>query len=138
NEQNDLEEAFSRIGSEQPTDKQIRFRVSAKGRRRRIHPTIRDEVYGIGREAVINAFRHADAKAIEVEVAYNSQDLRISVRDDGRGIDPQVLATGRDGHWGLSGMRERAQRISAEFHVRSRQGNGTEVHLSVPSNVAYD
>jgi len=137
NEQSDLEEAFSRIGQEQPGEKQIQFRVTAEGPRRPLPPSIRDEVYGIGREAVINAFRHADAKTIDVEIAYNSKDLRICVRDDGRGIDPELLSKGREGHWGLSGMRERAQRISAEFHVLSRLGNGTEVHLSVPAHIAY-
>jgi ligand-binding sensor domain-containing protein len=137
NQNDDLEQALSRTGQEQSADRRIQFRVTAEGRRRLMQPSIRDEVYGIGREAIINAFRHADAKAIDVVIAYSSKHLRVCVRDDGRGIDPQMLTTGREGHWGLSGMRERAQRISAEFHIRSRQGNGTEVQVSVPAHIAY-
>ena len=59
------------------------------------------------------------------------------VRDDGCGIDPAVLKTGRDGHWGLTGMRERADRIGAELHVMSNVSAGTEIELAVPGNVAF-
>ncbi|HEX6623696.1 MAG TPA: ATP-binding protein, partial [Pyrinomonadaceae bacterium] len=98
---------------------------------------IRDEVYRIGREALVNAFRHAEAGGVEVEVEYAPKHLRVLVRDDGRGIDAEVLRSGRDGHWGLSGMRERAERIGARLKVRSRAASGTEVELNVPGHVAY-
>jgi signal transduction histidine kinase len=94
-------------------------------------------VYRIGREALVNSFRHSGAKNIEVEVEYSSRQLYIVVRDDGCGIDPQVLGSGRDGHWGLSGMRERAERIGARLKLRSRHATGTEVELSVPGYVAF-
>ena len=84
-------------------------------RRQPLHPLIRDEVYRIGREALVNAFRHSGAAEIEVEVEYAVSHLRVRVRDDGRGIDDEVLRSGREGHWGLSGMRERAERIGARF-----------------------
>lgn len=133
----DLEQAFSRIkqelGIQGPTD----FRVIVEGHPRPLRPIIRDEVYRIGREALVNAFRHSRAKSIEIEVEYLSNNLRILVRDDGCGIDPQVLRSGRDGHWGLSGMRERADRIGARLKVRSRLATGTEVELSVPGPVAF-
>jgi len=133
----DLEQAFSGIDREYSINEKVRFRVIAEGRSRALHPLIRDEVYSIGREAVVNAFRHAHAKTIEVAVVYDVNGLRVVVRDDGCGIDPQVLAIGREGHWGLSGMRERAERITAKLRVLSRQGSGTEVHLSVPGNIAF-
>ena len=100
-------------------------------------PFIRDEVYRIGREAVVNAFRHSHADNIEVEVKYAAKHLSVSVSDDGRGIDPEVLQSGRDGHWGLSGMRERAETIGARLTVRSRAAAGTEVELLVPGHVAF-
>jgi hypothetical protein len=59
------------------------------------------------------------------------------IRDNGCGIDPKTLQTGRDGHWGLPGMRERAERIGARFHVWSSPAAGTEVELLVPSHVAF-
>ncbi|MGH9840816.1 MAG: ATP-binding protein [Blastocatellia bacterium] len=94
-------------------------------------------MYRIGREALVNAFRHSSAKSIEVEVEYAAQRLRLLVRDDGCGIDPQVLQSGREGHWGLAGMRERAEQIGARLKVRSRALDGTEVELSVPRQVAF-
>jgi len=59
------------------------------------------------------------------------------VRDNGCGIDPQVLQEGREGHWGLTGMRERAERIGANLAIESAAGGGTVVQLSVPSAVAF-
>jgi nitrate/nitrite-specific signal transduction histidine kinase len=86
---------------------------------------------------VINAFRHASARHIEVELHYAPDRFRLRVRDEGVGIDEHVLKTGLDGHWGLVGMRERAERIRAQLHVFSRPSAGTEVQLDVPSTVAF-
>jgi ligand-binding sensor domain-containing protein/signal transduction histidine kinase len=137
----DLERAFSQIQRELVTGQQVGegvdFRVIVDGERRPLHPVLRDEVYRIGREALINAFRHARAKKIELELKYSSKGLWVRVRDDGCGIDDAVLQTGRDGHWGLSGMRERADRIGARLHVMTSPSAGTEVELSVPSQLAF-
>ena len=133
----DLETAFSRVPQELGVPQTVDFRVAVEGRGRPLHPLICDEIYRIGREALANAFRHAQANNIELELEYANKQLRLSVRDDGRGIDPQVLRSGRDGHWGLSGMRERAERIGARLKVWSRKGGGTEVELSVPGQVAF-
>ena len=100
-----------------------------------LHPVIRDEVYAIGREAVVNSFRHSGATWIKVELQYSATQLRVLVRDDGCGINQQVLEAGRVGHWGLSGMRERAQRIGATLKFVSCNP-GTEVELNVPGNIA--
>ena len=116
---------------------EVGYRVTVEGQPRPLHPLVRDEVYRIGREALVNAFRHSRAGNIEVELHYATDQLRILVRDDGCGIDPQVLDTGREGHWGLSGMRERAERIDAQVKVLSRPAGGTEVELRVPGSVAF-
>ena len=134
----DLAQAFSRIEQELAIQGQIGYRVVVEGRPRPLHPIIRDEVYRIGREALVNAFRHSGASSIEVDLEYSSKRLRIFVRDNGSGIDPQVLRSGREGHWGLSGMRERAGEIGARFKVWSRVGGGTEVELSIPSRTAFE
>src|SRR5579862_6478062 len=104
---------------------------------RALHPLLRDEVYRIGREALINAFRHAQASHIEVMLTFTSHRLRLLVRDDGCGIDARILRSGRDGHWGLSGMRERADRIGAQLHLFSSASAGTELELTVPGRVAF-
>jgi len=102
-----------------------------------LHPILRDEIYRIGREAVVNAFRHSHAKSIEVELDYTTRSFRFLVRDNGCGIAPEVVQSGREGHWGLPGMRERAESIGAQLHVWSSAAAGTEVELSVPGNVAF-
>jgi ligand-binding sensor domain-containing protein/signal transduction histidine kinase len=138
----DLEHAFSRIQQElvigDRAGEKVDFRVIVDGEQRPLHPILRDDVYRIGREALINAFRHARAKRIEMELRYSSKGLSVLVRDDGCGINPDVLQTGRDGHWGLSGMRERADRIGARLHVMSSASAGTEIELSVPGKVAFE
>jgi len=137
----DLEQAFARIpqelGPQSPNGTEVEFRILAEGQQRPLHPLLRDEVYRIGREALINAFRHARANQIEVTLTYASNQLRLSVRDNGCGIDAAILQSGREGHWGLSGMRERADRIRARFCVMSSASAGTEIELSVPGNVAF-
>ena len=133
----DLEEAFFRIGEELGGTDTIEFRVDVTGRTRPVQPLVRDEIYRIGRESLLNAFRHADANRIHVELQYLPRELKLLVRDDGRGIDAEVLRSGREGHWGLTGMRERASRLGARLDVRSGPGSGTEVELSVPSRVAF-
>ena len=78
---------------------------------------------------MVNALRHAAATTIEIEVSYERRHLRITVTDDGRGMETSMIRTGREGHFGLMGMQERAQRIRGQFHIRSRPGAGTAVSL---------
>jgi ligand-binding sensor domain-containing protein/signal transduction histidine kinase len=133
-----IAESFSGIPQEFAPEKRIDFQVIIEGYSRPLRPVIRDEVYRIGREALVNAFRHSKAKRIEVIIEYSAKQLRILVRDNGCGIDPQVLDSGREGHWGLSGMRERAEEIGARLRLLSGAGNGTEVELSIPGDIAFD
>ncbi len=113
------------------------FRVSIEGTPRELHPILRDDIYRIAREALRNAFRHAQASKIEAEITYGERLLRLRIRDDGKGIDPKLLDAGRDGHWGLPGMRERAQQIGAQLDMWSEAGAGTEVELRIPGSIAY-
>ena len=88
--------------------------------------------------ALRNAFRHAQAGRVEVEIRYDDEHLRLRVRDDGKGIDPKVLASqGREGHYGLRGMPERAALIGGKLAVWSEVGAGTEVELRLPANIVY-
>jgi signal transduction histidine kinase len=137
----DLERAFLRSCEELAVQQeigQIGFRLIIGGAPRPLHPAAHDEIYVIGREALINAVRHSGASRIEVELEYAAKSLRVLIRDNGCGIDTHVLRSGRDEHWGLQGMRERAQRTGAKLRVLSRVGVGTEVELSVPGQIAYE
>ena len=114
------------------------FRVLVEGGPRFVHPTVRDDLYRIAREALRNAFRHAQASQIEIEIRYDSRMLRMRVRDDGTGMDPALLEHGhREGHWGLPGMRERARALGGQFTIWSKLRQGTEVEISIPSYIAY-
>jgi len=114
----------------------VGFRVVVEGEQRELKAGLRDELYRIGREAIFNAYRHSRAKQIEAEVEYRTAQLRIAVRDNGCGIDPQLLE--RNGHWGLRGMIERAERIGARLRILSKVALGTEVELCVPGRVAFE
>lgn len=134
----DLGDAFAGIREELAEAGHIDYRVTIEGAVRPLHPMVRDEVYRIGREALLNAFRHARARTVDLELDYAPNRLRLHVRDDGAGINPQVASSGTDGHWGIAGMRERAEKIGARFTIRSRHGAGTEIELTVPAKVAFD
>jgi signal transduction histidine kinase len=114
------------------------FRVTVEGPPRDIKTVLQDELYRIGRELLRNAFRHARANEIEVEIRYDPQELRLRFRDDGVGIDPTVLSEGTlAGHWGLPGVRERAKLAGAQLAFWSQPGAGTEIQVTVPASVAY-
>jgi signal transduction histidine kinase len=133
----DLAQALARIPREFPASADTVFDVAMTGDRQPLRPLLRDEVFRVAREAVINAFRHANAGTINVEIEYGRRRLRVSVRDDGRGMDPTTVEFGREGHWGLTGMRERARRVGASLRISSSAASGTFVELTVPAAIAF-
>lgn len=133
-----LERRFSQIRRELDPKEKIEFKFNEKNLPRKLRPAIADEIYFISREALINSFHHAGANRIEVETEYGAETFRISIRDDGRGIESRIVETGREKHWGISGMRERAAKIGANFKISSRLGYGTEIELSIPNNIAFE
>jgi signal transduction histidine kinase len=132
----DLEIAFSRIRAEMRLGAQMVFRMVIRGKSRALDPLIRDEAYRIGREALVNAFLHSEAARVEVDLEYAPRQLRIAVRDNGKGIAPELLRSGR-GHRGLSGIRDQAERMGAKLKLLSRAEAGTEVELSIPAHIAF-
>ena len=125
-------------GAQQPDGHSPSFSVFVEGKQQTLPPMLQDEVYRISREVIRNAFAHAAASRIEVEIRYDRDQLRVRVRDDGKGIDSKVLEEGgQPGHWGISGMRERAQRIGARLDFWSEMSAGTEVQLTIPGAIAY-
>jgi signal transduction histidine kinase len=135
----DLAEAYRQVGEESVQDAASTLAVRVEGDTRTLHPMVREEVYSIGREAIVNAFRHAkDAVRVEVVIAYELRRFHLRIVDNGPGIDAAVIQSGgREGHFGLRGMRERSRQIGGDLEVRSRMGTGTEVDLRIPSSRAY-
>ena len=139
---NDLALAISVLGDELTavdTDTHSAVvRVNVEGTPRNLQPIVRDDVYRIAAEAVRNAIRHAHAQLIQVDVRYGERQLQLRIRDNGRGIDPRMLDERvLAGHWGLPGMRERAELIGGHLEVRSQIGSGTEIDLRLPAVMAY-
>ena len=135
----DLEEALTTTAQSAAVGGGISFRIVAEGSRRELRADCLEGSYSIGREAILNAFRHSHAKTIEVELAYGDTDFRVRIRDDGVGIRRDAAATAAArGHWGLTGMGERAERLGATLNVWSRNSTGTELELIVPAGVAYE
>jgi signal transduction histidine kinase/ligand-binding sensor domain-containing protein len=135
---NDFAEAVRALGAELGTEDAVAFRLAVEGRPREFHPIIRDELYRITREALRNAFNHAHADRIEVEITYAERLVRLRIRDNGEGIPPEVLMHGRPGHYGLNGMRERAEQMGAKFDIWcGAPGAGTEIELTISDSIAY-
>jgi signal transduction histidine kinase/streptogramin lyase len=139
----DITQLLRAMGQELAASQQGRhdpatFRLTVEGERQALSPLLQDEVYRIAREVIANAFQHASARQIEAEIRYDSRAFRLRIRDDGAGIDPRVLKQGkRAGHWGLPGIRERAEQIGARLDFWSEAEIGTEVQLAIPASLAY-
>jgi signal transduction histidine kinase len=133
----DLEAAFSHIRREVSVGSQMSFRLVAEGQPERLRPEIRDEVYWIGREALVNAFRHSHGSLVELELAYAPKGLCLVVCDNGKGMPSELSYAGRDYHRGLCAMRARAEQIGAKLTLSSRVGVGTEVDLTIPDHIAF-
>jgi len=141
-EKNDLAVAIRTVGEELASDASTQpspnFNVVVEGASRNLHPILRDEVYRLAVEALRNAFRHAAAQNVEVEIRYDEKYFRLRVRDDGKGIPSDVLSgDGREGHYGLPGMRERAKLVGGKLAIWTELDGGTEIELNIPGARAY-
>jgi signal transduction histidine kinase/ligand-binding sensor domain-containing protein len=135
-EKNDLAAAFQRAIEECRIGTSMEASFSIVGEVSEMHPIVRDEVYRIGYEAIRNACVHAQANQLQVELTY-AEDLVLRIRDNGVGIDPAIVKEGKEGHFGLQGMRERARRIMAKLTVETSKVSGTEIKLIVPGSIIY-
>jgi len=141
-EEGDLATVLGALGAELAVGSEPQatpaYRVMVEGKPRPLNPNVRDDIYRIAREAVRNAYQHANARHIETEVTFGDTNLSVRVRDDGIGVDPTILAGGqRAGHWGLPGMRERSESIGGRLDVWSERNAGTEVELGISAAIAY-
>ena len=141
-EKNDLAVAIRTVGEElasaESTQSSPNFTVVVEGTSRNLHPILRDEAYRLAVEALRNAFRHAAAQTLEVEIRYDENYFRLRIRDDGKGIGEEVLrGDGRKGHYGLYGMKERAKLVGGKLTIWSEVDSGTEIELIIPGSRAY-
>ncbi|MPT16602.1 MAG: histidine kinase [Pseudomonas sp.] len=116
----------------------VAYRVEVKGTPLALHPVVHDELYLLAREAVGNAFRHAHASLVQVQLDYDPRQFELLVTDDGRGIRADQLDSSKAlDHWGLQGMHERAAKMSATLDIHGVHGSGSQVHLTLAGELAY-
>jgi signal transduction histidine kinase len=113
------------------------FHMALEGTPRDLHPIIQDEIYRIAREALRNAFSHAEAHRVEAELTYGEHTLRLRIRDDGKGMATEILEQGRSGHYGIQGMREGARQTGGVLEIWTEAGAGTRIEFSVAGPIAY-
>ena len=135
-ETNDLAEGLRRATEECRIFSPMKTSLSVQGETREMHPVVRDEVYRVAYEAIRNACVHSKASELAVELKY-AEDLSIRVSDNGVGIPSPLISHGRDGHYGLKGMHERAERIGGKLKVTSSADSGTEITVVIPGRVIF-
>jgi signal transduction histidine kinase len=133
-----LADAFAKVAADLNYEKSVHFALKVEGSRRPLRPVVREELYFVGREAIANAFRHSEASEISVGIKYERAALVITIQDNGCGFHPSnTNNSDQTGHWGLSGMMERAHRVGADFECQSLPGSGTTILLRIPARRAY-
>lgn len=132
-----LERVLADVIRELPPPTSV-FQAIATGKSRALKPEIHEQVCHIGQEALVNAIRHSQATLIEVEVEYRHRNLRLVIRDNGCGIDPEAFRASGNSHGGLLQMDEKARVVGAQLHIWSRRGLGTEVEVLLPEYSAFD
>jgi signal transduction histidine kinase len=133
---NDLAKQLSDVARDS-SRQDVTFDLVITGVAREIRPAVHHEVFRIGSEAITNALKHSDATSVHVDLGYLNE-LRLTILDNGKGIPEEVLQRGKEGHFGLEGMRERADRIGATVEVYTRLRTGTEVRVIVPGHIAFE
>ena len=134
-----LSSALVRIFEDMATLSPMSFRVSVDGEERRLDGMVAEECYRVAREALFNAARHAGGSAVNVRLCFDSAEFKMTIVDDGVGIPPDTLSAGsKPGHWGLSGIRERALRMGGWLEIVSAGAGGTAITLAVPADLAYE
>jgi signal transduction histidine kinase/ligand-binding sensor domain-containing protein len=133
----DLVKSFSQLANEVTRGAGTYIDVIVEGRERPLNAVTGHEVLQVGRQAITNALQHAHARKIHVLLSYGERDFELRVQDNGRGINEETLNLQRPGHFGIAGMKERAERLGGSISMRSRVGEGTEVSLTVPAHLLY-
>lgn len=135
-ETNDLAAGLRRALEDCRREPSMETVFDVKGNTREMHPIVRDEIYLIGYEAIRNAHAHSAGGRIDVTLTY-ADDLSLSVRDDGIGINSVIAEAGKDGHFGLPSMRERSARIGGRLTIETSANHGTEIKIVIPGSLAF-
>jgi signal transduction histidine kinase len=133
----DLVKSFSLVANEIERDSETEIDVIVEGRERPLNAITGYEALQVGRQAIANALQHAHAKKIHVLLSYGDRLFQIQIQDNGCGINEETINLGRPGHYGIPGMKERAERLGGRIFIRSSIGEGTEINLTLPAQLLY-
>ena len=132
----DLQTDMRRAIEDDHSDGSIEVLFTVLGEVQEVHPIVRYEAFRIYQEALRNACVHSLGTRVEVQLKYG-RSLTLSVRDNGIGIESNVISSGKAGHFGLQGMHERAARIESKLSIQSSSTSGTEVSLVIPGGSIF-
>jgi signal transduction histidine kinase/ligand-binding sensor domain-containing protein len=110
----------------------VDVQVEVHGDTAAVPPDVSHQVLRIAQEAFSNVLKHSGASRVVVDLGVDARQLDLQVGDNGCGFEPRDVFSSANGHFGLMGMRERAERVNGELHLESRPGQGTQVHIQVP------
>lgn len=134
----DLAPALAAAADAACAERGVAFSLRERGERRALRADAQDELYAIAREAIANALRHSGSATLAAELSYGAAGFTLAVRDQGKGFAAGAPAGGQGGrHWGLTGMRERAERVGGALRLHSAPGAGATVEVSLPAALAY-
>ncbi len=131
-EYGDLASRLSKAANQTIGPSPVKLSVEVRGTYRPLRQNVEDELLRIGQEAVTNAIRHADPHRITIELAFDTRRVRLAISDDGRGFAFGSHPSSSNGHFGLQGMRERAEQIGGQLFIESAVGKGTKVSVEAP------
>jgi ligand-binding sensor domain-containing protein/two-component sensor histidine kinase len=127
----DLAVALREVGRRAIGDRPVLLDLVVSGSPQRCPPRVKEQLLLIGQEALSNAVRHGNPTRLDVELACDEERALLRVSDDGRGFDTDDEIA--EGHYGLRGMRERAEQVRGKVVVHSAPGRGTQVEAVVPT-----
>ncbi len=127
-EKKPLAAALEDLMAQMTTGVTMQAKLTLQGEPRSLPPEWETNLLRIGQEVLTNALRHAQAKQFDVLLVFDSHEIRLNLRDDGRGFDP---TRGHEG-FGLQGIRERTEAMGGQFTTQSSEGQGTFVSVVLP------
>jgi signal transduction histidine kinase len=136
-ETSDLAAALSATARQMTEGTQVRAEVRVVGENRRLPANVENNALRIGQEGLTNSLKHAEARQVIIELKFDEDSLRLSVKDDGHGFDTEGVLATADGHFGLLGIRERVEHLGGRLNLNSRPGEGTELVVTIPIKQAH-
>lgn len=110
----------------------LKIQVDTSSETQPLSEVVEEDLLRIAQEAVTNIVKHAEAKSVHVSLEFREREVVLQIKDDGKGFYPETCAGPKDGHFGLLGIRERAQRLGGSVVIASAPGEGARIRVEIP------